>query len=352
MRNLPLAELHQRAGATLIEADGVQRVASYGSAEAGSLAARAGAGLIDLGHRARLVVTGPDRVAWLQGMLTNDIKGLAVGQGCLAVAVTNKGKLVADLRVFQRADAVWLELATDRAAPLLDHLNRHLIMEDCAIDDRSSESAWIGLHGPRAIEILRGLAPALPDLAEYAQAEVAIAGGSAIAIGSGEFGLPGCDLWLSPDRAAAVWEALRTAGATPMGADACEILRIEAGIPRFGAELDEDTLPLEAGLERTINYEKGCYVGQEVLARVTYRGHVNRKLAGLWLAGEAPAAPHEALTHDGKPAGEVRSSIRSPHFGRPIALAYVRRELLTDGAKLTLADGREATVTSLPFKLS
>jgi folate-binding protein YgfZ len=283
-------------------------------------------------------------------MLTNDIKGLAPGQSCLAVAVTNKGKLVADLRVFQRSDAAWLELAADRAAPLLDHLNRHLIMEECTIEDQSTGSAWIGLHGPRATEILKKLSPSLPELAEHAQADIAIGGGSAVAIGAREFGLPGYDLWLSPDRAAAVWEALRSAGASPMGADACEILRIEAGIPRFGAELDEDTLPLEAGLDRTINYEKGCYVGQEVLARVTYRGHVNRKLTGLWLAGDAPARPGEALTHDGQPAGEIRSSIRSPHFARPIALAYVRRELVPEGTQLKLPDGREGTVTALPFK--
>jgi folate-binding protein YgfZ len=352
MRQLPLSDLHRSADATLAESDGAECVASYGPAAERSLAARGGAGLVDLSDRARLVVTGPDRIAWLQGMLTNDIKGLAAGQGCLAVAVTNKGKLVADMRVLVRPDAVWLELATDRAAPLLDHLNRHLIMEDCSIEDRSAETALIGLHGPRADEILRKLAPSLPDLTEYAQAEIGIGGGPAVAIGSHEFGVPGYELWLTPDRAAAVWETLRAAGATPMGADACEVLRIEAGIPRFGAELDEDTLPLEAGLERTINYEKGCYVGQEVLARVTYRGHVNRKLAGLWLAGDAPARFGDALTHEDKPAGEVRSSVASPHFGRPIALAYVRRELVTEGAKLKLADGRETTVTALPFKTS
>jgi len=350
MRKLPLSDLHRRAGAILAESDGAERIASYGPAAERSLAARSGAGLVDLSDRARLVVTGPDRIAWLQGMLTNDIKGLAAGQGCLAVAVTNKGKLVADLRVLVRPDAAWLELAADRAAPLLDHLNRHLIMEDCAIEDRSAETALIGLHGPRATEILRKVAPSLPELTEYAQAEIEIDGAPAVAVGSRELGLPGYDLWLTPDRAAAAWETLRAAGASPMGADTCEILRIEAGIPRFGAELDEDTLPLEAGLERTINYEKGCYVGQDVLARVTYRGHVNRKLTGLWLAGDAPARPGEVLTHEDKPAGDVRSSVRSPHFDRPIALAYVRRELVTEGARLTLPDGREATITALPFK--
>jgi folate-binding protein YgfZ len=350
MRRLPLADLHQRAGAALAEVDGVQRVESYGPAAEGSQLARAGAGLVDLGHRARLVVSGPDRVSWLQGMLTNDINGLAVGQGCLAVAVTNKGKLVADLRVFQRGEVVWLELAPERAAPLLEHLNRHLIMEECAIEDRSDESALIGVHGPRAAQILRTLAPDLPDLSEHAQVELELGVARAVAIGSRELGLAGFDLWLSPNRAPALWEALRGMGAAPIGVDACEVLRIEAGRPHFGAELDEDTLPLEAGLENTINYQKGCYVGQEVLARVTYRGHVNRKLAGLWLSGEAPAAPSEALSHEGKPAGEVRSSVRSPHFGRPIALAYVRRELAVEGTKLTLADGREASVTALPFQ--
>ncbi len=346
MRALPARELHRAAGARLGEAAGVERVESYGDPAKGALAARAGAGLVDLSHRGRLAVTGPDRAGWLQGMVTADVKKLAPGQGAYACVVSPKGKLVATARVLARPDALWLDVEEAPVEAALEHLRRHLVMEDCEIAERSGETAMLGLHGPRARELLPGLA----ELAEHAQAEVTAGGVRALAIGSRELGLPGVDLWLAAADAAAAWQALRAAGATPLGFDAAEILRIEAGRPRFGAELDEGTLPLEAGLERTIAYDKGCYVGQEVIARMTYRGHANRKLTGLWIDGEAPAAGGEALSRDGKPAGEVRTSVVSARFGRPVALAYVRRESLEPGTKLELASGRAATVAALPFE--
>jgi folate-binding protein YgfZ len=312
---------------------------------AGSLAARTSAGLFDLSHRGRLAVVGPDRESWLQGMVTADVKKLGVGAGCAATVVTAKGKLVAVLRVFKRPGELWIDLEAERVAPALEHLRRHIIMEDCELVDRSAETAMLGLHGPTALALL-----GIPPLAEYEQREVAIAGQAVVAIGSAELGLSGVDLWLAPAACEPVWKALLAAGATPLGLDAAEILRVEAGRPRFGAELDEDTLPLEAGLERAISYDKGCYVGQEVIARVTHRGHVNRKLAGLWISGDTAAATGAPLTHDGKPAGEVRSSLFSERLKAPIALGYVRRELLTPGTTLALPDGRTATVAALPFE--
>jgi len=155
-------------------------------------------------------------------------------------------------------------------------------------------------------------------------------------------------LWVHPTLVGAVWAALRDTGAGPIGLDAVEVLRIEGGRPRFGAELDEDTLPLEAGLKGEISYDKGCYVGQEIIARVTYRGHVNRELRGLWFEGEPPSTPSN-LTRAGEPAGELRSATRSTWLGRTIGLGYVKREALADGTELALPDGRVARVCALPF---
>ena len=351
MRPLPLHELHLAARAVLGEEGGAERVLSCGDPVPLALAAREGVALVDLSHRGRFAVVGPDRASWLHGMVTNEINRLAVGAGCLATVLTAKGKLVADARVFKREEELWLDLPGERVSPLLEQLRRFLIMEDCELQDRSAETAMIGLHGPRAQPLLASLAPALPELAEHAQAPLTVAGQPLLAIGSRELGLSGIDLWLSPAACAPVWQALREAGARPIGQDAVELLRIEAGRPRFGAELDEDTLPLEAGLERSISYDKGCYLGQEVIARMTFRGHANRKLMGLWIEGRDPAPPGAPLTRDGKPAGEVRSSVLSPRFERPIALGYVRREQLAPGTVLRLPDGRSATVAALPFEL-
>ncbi|MHB1844083.1 MAG: CAF17-like 4Fe-4S cluster assembly/insertion protein YgfZ, partial [Deltaproteobacteria bacterium] len=335
MRALPLRTLHLAAGATLGEVDGAERLLSYGEPARLALAARAGAGLVELSNRGRLAAVGPDRSSWLQGMVTADVGRLEPGQGCAATAVTAKGRLVAALRIFKRPDELWLDVDESRAGPLAEQLRHLLIMEDCELVDRSERSAMLGLHGPRALSLLRGLAEALPSaLPEHAQAEIAIAGQPAVAIGSRELGLDGIDLWLAPAACAPIWEALRQAGATPIGGDAAELLRLEAGRPRFGAELDEGTLPLEAGLERTISYDKGCYVGQEIIARATYRGHVNRKLVGLWLSGEAAAPAGTKLALGDKEVGELRSSAVSPRFGRPIALGYARREALAPGTSL------------------
>jgi folate-binding protein YgfZ len=344
MRELPLRSVHLAAGATLAEADGVERVQSYGDPSALARAARSGAELLDLSNRGRLAVVGPDRESWLQGMVTADVKKVAVGAGCAAAVVTAKGKLVAALRVFKRPDELWIDLEAERVAPALEHLRRYIVMEDCEILDRSAETAMLGLHGPRARELLDA-----PPLVEHTQTKLVLGGQEVVAIGSSELGLEGYDLWLAPAACAAVWTALLPMGATPLGFDAAEILRTEAGRPRFGAELDEDTLPMEAGLERAIAYDKGCYLGQEVIARVTYRGHINRKLTGLWISGGTPATAGAALTHEGKPAGEVRSSLVSERLGSPIALGYVRRDSLTPGTVLALPDGRTATVTALPF---
>jgi folate-binding protein YgfZ len=345
MRALPLNSLHRAAGAVLAEIDGVERVEHYGDPSATARSARTGAGLLDLSHRGRLAVVGPDRESWLQGMVTADIKKLEVGAGCAATVVTVKGKLVAALRVFKRPDELWIDLDAERATPTLEHLRRYIVMEECELVDRSAETAMLGLHGPRAAAMLGAAA-----LAENRQAKLQVGDQEVLAIGSSELGLEGFDLWLAPEACADVWKTLLSAGATPLGFDAAEILRIEAGRPRFGAELDEDTLPLEAGLERAIAYDKGCYVGQEVIARISHRGHVNRKLAGLWISGSAQVAAGAALTQEGKPAGVVRSSLVSERLGAPIALAYVRRESLTPGTVLALADGRTATVTALPFE--
>ncbi len=351
MRALPLHETHRAAGALLAELAGAERLQSHGDPAALARAARRGAVLLDLSHRGRVAVTGPDRSRWLHGMVTADVERLSPGQGCLATVVTAKGRLVADLRIFARPDELWLELDESRTEPLLAQLSRLLVMEDCELRDRSAETAMLGIHGPRASEILRGLDPGLPDLLEHGQASITIADQGAVAIGSRELGLPGVDLWLAPAACEPVWEALRKAGAIPIGSDAAELLRLEAGRPRFGAELDEETLPLEAGLERAISYDKGCYVGQEIIARATYRGHVNQKLVGLWISGESEAPPGAALSAGGKELGRIRSSAISPWFDRPIALGYVRREAVQPGTPLELPDGRTATVTALPFEI-
>jgi folate-binding protein YgfZ len=352
MRSLPLEATHLDAGATLGQVADTQAVLSHGDVAAGALRARTGLALWDRSHRSTLRVIGPDRTSWLQGMITNDVLKLAVGQGCRAAVVTSKGRMVAEVQVHKRQDEIWLETSADRAEPLLAHLNRFIIMEDCQVEDRSTQFALLSLLGPGAESCMRGLVEAFPDLPHLAHREVRIPdlGELPIVVArSEEFALPQLDLWVDPPMAAAVWQKVRRAGAEPVGLDAIEILRIEAGRPRFGAELDEETLPLEAGFKDAIAYDKGCYIGQEIIARVTFRGHVNRELRGLMLEGAPPVTP-AALVRGKEAVGELRSATRSGWLDSSIGLGYIKREALTAGTALELVDGRAARVCDLPFR--
>jgi folate-binding protein YgfZ len=287
----------------------------------------------------------------LQGIVTNDVQKLMPGEGCAAAALTSKGKLVGDLRVYLRPSEIWIDAEAQRGEALLSHLSHFIIMEDCEAREISSELAVLALVGPGALAAAQHLFPALGPLAEHAQAEVrapSLAELPAVAIGWREVGLPGVAFWVNPAVADQVWEALRIAGAVPMGFDATEILRVEAGRPREGAELDENVIPLEAGLESEISDTKGCYLGQEIIARVSHRGHVNRKLVGFTLSGTVPTLP-APLSRDGKVVGELRSAVRSAKLGKNIGLGYLRRELLAPGTEVALADGQAATVTPVPF---
>jgi folate-binding protein YgfZ len=352
MRSLPLESVHLRARAELGDAGGAARVESYGEPGPLALAAREGAGLLDLSHRARLAVTGPERQSWLQGMVTNDVAKLQAGEGCAAAALTNKGKLVGDLRIHVRPSEIWIDAEAQRAGALLAHLSHFIIMEDCEVREISPELAVIGLVGRRATSIARHLFPTLGPLAAFAQVEPRsplLGELPVVASGWPDLGLPGIAFWLNPAMGEQLWEAFRLAGAKPLGFDAAEILRVEAGRPREGAELDEDVIPLEAGLEGEISDSKGCYLGQEIIARISHRGHVNRKLAGFTLAGDLPKLP-APLSREGKDVGELRSAVRSERLGRTIGLGYIRRELLAPGTEVALPDGGNATVTAVPFE--
>jgi folate-binding protein YgfZ len=352
MRSIPLERTHLDAGATLENVGDVETVQSYGDGPAAALRVRGGLALWDRSHRATLRVTGPDRTSWLQGMITNDVAKLQAGQSCRAAVVSSKGRMVAEVRVHVRTDDIWMETSAERAAPLLAHLQRFIIMEDCNVDDGTSDHALLSVLGPRAEAVLgKGFNP-LPAPSAHRSASVPEFDGAEVMIArSDEFGVEQFDLWVPPARAQALWRTLRESGAEPIGLDAVEILRIEAGRPRFGAELDEETLPLEAGLKDEISYDKGCYIGQEIIARVTFRGHVNRELRGLLLDGATPSTP-AVLMRGGEPAGDLRSATFSRWLGRAIGLAYVKRDALTEGTELALPDGGIGRVCLLPFSPS
>lgn len=319
----------------------------------GYAALRGGAGLIERTDTGRIALTGADRRSYLQGLLTNDIEALTPGTGCYAAMLTAQGRMITDMRVLELGESVQLDVPRALTQAVYDHLDRFVFNEDVKVGDVTGAYAEIGLYGPAALEILvkagtEGGAPA----AMFGITRIRIAGVDARLVRSDDFGIPGFGIIVSSADAATVMTALTAAGAIVVEESDLETVRIESGRPRFGADLDTDIIPLEAGLEaRAISRSKGCYVGQEVIVRVQDRGHgkVARRLVGLTLDASAAiperGAPIEA---DGRAIGRVTSAAWSPSLARPIALGYVHRDFVEAGTPVVVG-GVAASVADLPL---
>jgi folate-binding protein YgfZ len=301
----------------------------------------------------RLLVRGADRRAYLQGLLTNDIAALVPGTGCYAAMLTAQGRMITDMRVLELGDAILLDLPASTAAPVKDHLERFVFSEDVQIEDVTGGRAELGVYGLRARDVLSAV-PAdggLPaDL--HASTRLRIAGVDAVAVAGADAGVAGYDVIVDRADAEPVRLALQRAGAVPASAADVETVRVERGVPLFGADMDSETIPLEAGIEdRAISRSKGCYVGQEVIVRVQDRGHgrVARRLAGLTFDALAPIPSSATIVRAGdREIGRVTSAVWSPALARPIALAYVHRDFAEAGTHVTVA-GADAVVAALPF---
>lgn len=315
---------------------------------------REGAGLVPGSRTGRVALTGADRRSYLQGLLTNDIDALVPGTGCYAALLTAQGRMITDMRVLELGDAVLLDVPAQQATAIRDHLDRFVITEDVSVADVTSTRAEIGLYGPAAIDVLQaagteGGAPA----ALHASTNVRIAGVPALLVRSDAYGAGGFDLIAAAEEMPPIEAALIAAGAVRASDQDAETVRIESGRPRFGADLDADTIPLEAGLEeRAISRTKGCYVGQEVIVRVLDRGQgrVARRLVGLTLPASATVpAPGAALRANGRDVGRVTSATFSPALARPIALGYVHRDFVEPGTRVEIDGSGEAIVAALPL---
>jgi tRNA-modifying protein YgfZ len=296
-------------------------------------------GLLDRSKRGKLMVSGEEAAECLQGQLTNDVEALSPGEGQYAALLDRKGHMQADMRVLcTAAGEIWIDTEPETLAGVQRHLEMYKIGREVAIADLTGERAILTLIGPRSVEIA-GTA-ALP---EHACETASVGGVACLAVGTAG----GVDLIAKRAEVGRLREALIEAGAVEVGAEAAEVVRIEAGTPRFGAEMSAETMPAEAGIvEGAVSFTKGCYIGQEPVARLHYKGRPNRHLHGLELS--APAAPGASLMLGEKEVGRIGSACVSPARG-PIALAIVRREA-EPGAELAVGeDGVTARVVDLPF---
>jgi folate-binding protein YgfZ len=319
-------------------------------------AARRGTALLDRSDRGRIVVSGQDRAAYLHGLLTNDIAALEPGGGCYAAYLTPQGRMIADLLVYEVGDLILLTMSGDVTEVVLAKLDQFIFSEDVKLGNVSETFAQLAVVGPGAAAALAavvdGVSPeALSALKEHGNMRTAFNDRPAIVARVTDTGEPGFDVFVERADAAALTARLERAGGVLLDSATADTVRIESGVPVFHRDMDEETIPLEAGIEgRAISMTKGCYVGQEVIIRVLHRGHgrVARKLVGLVLEGVvAPPAGAPVRSGD-REIGHVTSSTISPALGRPIALAYVHRDFVAPGTALAVAD-HAALVTALPF---
>jgi folate-binding protein YgfZ len=302
-------------------------------------AVREGCGLVDRSERGKLAFTGAQAKQFLQGQVTNEVETLTTGTGCYAALLSPKGKMLGDLRVLDTGAELWLDTERSALQGIFNVLHRAQVGYAAELHKRTLQQGLLSLVGPDARRVAG--AEALPD-EEHANAAIAVDGIPARAIVTDL----GIDLICDAEQTAALIAALTARGARRVPEAAAEVLRVEHGRPRYGVDLDDTTIPQEAGLnDRAVSFSKGCYVGQETVARLYYKGKPNRHLRGLRLS--APVAPGTELTAGGRVVGRLGSVAISPEHG-PIGLALVRREV-APGAEVAAGEAT-ATVVALPFE--
>jgi folate-binding protein YgfZ len=309
---------------------------------------RSGCGIYDLDSRVKISLSGSDRVRWLNGMVTNNIRDLAVGHGVYAFLLNPQGRILGDLYAYNRGDSITVDTDQAQSEKLLGTFDHYIIMDDVEVS-KLSEPTAIGIAGPKARQALHAAGVEIPDLEPLQFVEMTCRDTPLTVARGDNPSLETYEVWLASDAVAAMRDALIKAGARPVSESTIELLRIAAGIPRYGQDIRERDLPQETEQQRALNFSKGCYVGQEIVERIRSRGAVHRMFTGFEVQGELPALGTK-IQSDGRDVGEITSAASLPLAGgeRRVALGYIRREIGTPGKQLQ-SGSTQLSVAALPF---
>ncbi len=354
MNNLRLFETHKSLGGVFNDQSLPKH---YGHPIEEYEAVRESVGLIDLSFRDKLKITGKDQCTFLQGMITNDIVGCKVGEGVYAAILTVKGKMLCDMKIYKNDNHLFLDLEPGLGEKVTEILMRHKFMAEIEIENIADTFSLFSLHGPKAKGLIEEvLNMTIPDLSEYAHLTHEKDGAEVFIVRANRTGEEGYDIYIPSTNAQSYWDSFTQEGKAHQlkvfGLDAMEILRIEAGIPIYGVDMTEETNPFEARLDHALHFNKGCYVGQETIARMKWQGHANWFLMGYELEGEDCPATGDPMFNKDKKVGTISSSIYSPILKKVIAMGRLRKECKEPGTRLTLetnGDKKPITVVEPPF---
>ena len=370
MKTTPLYLIHEQLGATFAEKHLDWNIPTqFTDPISEHRAVRNNVGIVDVSYRGRHQLTGEDRAKFLHRIISNDVESLTTGQGNYATLLTHRGKIIADLNITVLEDTIRIDTAPETTETLFTELDKYIIADDVEFSDVTAETGAIAVHGPKSAELvqsvldLNGLAT-LPERHNCVRETNADFKHAITCVRTDTTGEMGYTLYTAAEALVSLWETLITEGECfniqPIGWNALESLRIEAGVPRYGTELTDAVIPLEAELEHAINFEKGCYIGQEIVARMKYRGHPNRLLRGIEIDVDSTSQdccvlhPQAPVFKEDKNMGWITSSTFSPTFEKLIALSYVRIAVTEAGScvQIETSDGRvDGTVVLLPFSV-
>ena len=329
---------------------GATTATRFSDAQAEFAALRGGCGVYDLGFRAKISLSGGDRVRWLNGMVTNNIRDLAVGRGVYAFLLSPQGHILGDLYAYNRGESIIVDTDRSQLEKILATFDHYIIMDDVEVGNLSEKMTALGIAGPKAREVMQKAAIDLPDMQPLQVHEVQCdcdCGCLNCTIVRTDDVIESYEIWLTAEHVRPLWNQLVKAGASPTGSEAIELQRIVSGIPRYGVDIRERDLPQETEQARALNFNKGCYVGQEIVERIRSRGAVHRKFTGFLIDGAAQIEAGSKVVSGEKEVGEITSIASVPRANKMVALGYIRREVGVPGREVTIGSVK-AAVAQLP----
>jgi folate-binding protein YgfZ len=344
-----LQEIAGEFAGHLGEYRGAQTPADFGDVRREYDALRKGCAVYLLNWRTKIGLRGGDRVRWANGMVTNNIRDLEAGHGVYSFLLNPQGRILGDLDVYNDGEALVVDTDQSQREKIVATFNHYIIMDDVEIVDLGAKFSALGIAGPGCNQVLQKIGILAPELEPLQFVTRDFQGVSVRLVRGGDPRVDAYELWVAPETESALWQALTEASATPVGSVAVELDRIARGVPRYGQDLRERDLPQETEQYRALNFNKGCYVGQEIVERIRSRGSVHRMFTGFRVEGPVPAAGTR-IESQGKEVGEVTSAASLPSGDRDVvvALGYIRREAIATQRNV-MVDGAPAMAVDLPF---